>query len=74
MMNNTIPKPAMALLITGLLLVSLNPVFGKYMGVPDFVKGFLTGLGLTLEFIALVKIQRRKKENQRCSVFPVFRK
>lgn len=73
MKHNTIPKQAIVLLITGLLIVSFNLILGKYMGVPDFIKGFLSGLGIALETIALIKIQRSRKENQQCSVLPVFK-
>jgi hypothetical protein len=69
MKYNTNPKQNMVLLITGLLLVSLNPLFGKYMGAPDFVRGFLSGLGITLETIALIKIQRSRKMSQQCAAF-----
>jgi len=68
MKRNTIPKPALILLIVGLLMTTTMPVIGRHFLMPDFVKGFLTGLGLTLEFIALVKIQRSKKnESTACS-------
>jgi hypothetical protein len=60
MKSNTIPKQALILLITGLLMTTLLPAIGRYLVVPDLVKGFLTGLGLAIEFIALVKIQRSK--------------
>jgi len=60
MKRNTMPKQAVILLITGLLMTTLMPAIGRYITMPDFVKGFMTGLGLTLEFIALVKIQRSK--------------
>lgn len=73
MKYNAIPKQAIMYLVTGLLLTSLTPILNKYLAMPDFIKGFLTSLGLTLEFIALVKIQRIKKENQRCGVLPVFK-
>jgi hypothetical protein len=63
---NPIPKPALFLLIAGLLLTTTMPIIGRHFLMPDFVKGFMTGLGLTLELIALVKIQRGK--NRRCAI------
>jgi hypothetical protein len=45
------------------------PIIGRHFLMPDFVKGFMTGLGLTLELIALVKIQRSK--NRRCVISKV---
>jgi len=74
MKYNRMPKQATLCLIMGLLLVTLTPIINTRLAIPDFAKGFLTGLGLTLEFIALVNIQRSKKENQRCQVFPVLKK
>jgi len=58
---NPIPKSALLLLIAGLLMTTMVPFVGRHFSMPDFAKGFVTGLGLTLEFIALVKIQRNKK-------------
>jgi len=62
-----IPKSALPYLIIGLLLATLTPIIGRYCHLPDFLKGFSSGLGLTLEVIALVKIQRSKKINN-CSL------
>jgi len=59
------PKPARILLIAGILLTTLTPIVGRHMPMPDFVKGFITGLGITFEFIAIVKIQRNK--NRKCA-------
>jgi len=67
MKPNTIPKPALTLLVAGLLMTTLTPILSRYVFMPDFVKGFLTGLGLALEVIALVKIQRSRKADK-CAV------
>jgi len=61
MKRNPIPKSALIMLIAGLLMTTMMPVVGRHFPMPDFVKGFMTGLGLTIEFIALVKIQRNKR-------------
>jgi hypothetical protein len=52
---------AIALLSVGLLMVSLTPILSRYFTWPDSLKGFLTGLGLMLELLGLLRIQRRKK-------------
>jgi hypothetical protein len=65
MKHNTVSKSALICLIIGLLLTVLTPIIARYVPLPDFAKGFLTGTGLMIEFIALVKIQRSKKE-KRC--------
>jgi hypothetical protein len=69
-----IPKQAMICLITGLLLVSFTPIIARHAGIPDFVRGLLSGLGVALETFALLKIQRSKKSNWLCNAFPVLNK
>ena len=61
MKRNAIPKPALACLIIGLMITSVTPIISNHFQMPDILRGFLTGLGLTLEVIALVKIQRSRK-------------
>ncbi|GAA4092491.1 hypothetical protein [Mucilaginibacter panaciglaebae] len=61
MKRNAMPKPVLFLLISGLLLTSLMPIVSRYFPLPDFLKGFLGGIGIALEFVALVKLQRSKK-------------
>lgn len=67
MKRNTLPKPALVLLVIGLLMTSLTPIINRYFPLPDFLKGFINGMGLMLEVIALIKIQRSKK-NMKCAV------
>ncbi|WP_345211988.1 hypothetical protein [Mucilaginibacter gynuensis] len=54
-------KPVLLLLVSGLLLTSLTPILARYYPFPDSVKGFLTGMGLMLEVLALSRIRRKKK-------------
>jgi hypothetical protein len=65
MKRNNIPKSALFLLIIGLLLTTLTPIINRSFPIPDYAKGFLVGLGLMLEVIALVKIQQNRK-NIKC--------
>lgn len=58
--NNKVSQPALLLMVAGLILAAFTPVLSRYINVPDYLKGFLTGLGLALEFIALVLIERQK--------------
>lgn len=62
MKPNYIPQPALTYLIIGLLIITVTPIMGRYFPLPDFLRGFLSGLGLTLEFIGVVKIKRNKKK------------
>ncbi|QJD97008.1 hypothetical protein HH214_14590 [Mucilaginibacter robiniae] len=66
MKRRSIPNSALACLIIGLLLTTFNPIINRYYPAPDMVKGFMTGLGLSLEVIALAKIQQSKKQQQGC--------
>ncbi len=74
MKYNKIPKQALVCLITGLLLTSLTPIISKHLAIPHFAKGFLSGLGIALECISLVQIQRSTRASQRCNVLSVFKK
>jgi hypothetical protein len=65
--NNT-PKSAVTLLVIGLLMTSFTSIINRYFPLPDFLRGFITGLGLTFEVIALVKIDRSKKNLKPCSI------
>jgi hypothetical protein len=49
------------LLVTGLFLTALVPIINRYFPMPDVLKGFLMGLGLCIEVIALIKIDKNKK-------------
>jgi len=63
MKNFNISKPVLILLVIGLLLTTLMPIVNRYFPMPDVVKGFLMGLGLTIEVIALIKMDRNKKKS-----------
>lgn len=64
MKRNTIPNPALAYLIIGLLLTTLTPIISRHLLLPDSIKGFIIGLGLMFEVIALVKIRRSNKDRK----------
>ncbi|TSJ44508.1 hypothetical protein FO440_10120 [Mucilaginibacter corticis] len=55
-------KPVLLLIVTGLLLTTGTPMISRFIPLPDALKGFLSGLGLALEFMALVKADRYKKK------------
>lgn len=61
-------KPALKYLITGLLLTTLTPVINRYYPLPDGMRGFITGLGLAIEMIAIVKLQRSRQKQQICQL------
>jgi hypothetical protein len=51
------------LLIAGLFLTSLTSIVNRYFPMPDAVRGFLMGIGLTIEVIALIKMERSKRKS-----------
>lgn len=55
-------KKEISLLVVGLLIVSAAFV-GRYLPISDALKGFITGVGLMLEFLAIAKIS---KKNSSC--------
>lgn len=65
MKRNSIPKPALIYLLIGLALTTLVPISNRFFPLPDVMSGFMTGLGLTFEIVALVLIQRSKR-GQKC--------
>ena len=52
--------PAKKLMIIGLLLVVLPTLFRDEVPVPQFISGFLVGLGLGIEIIAAIKLKSEK--------------
>jgi hypothetical protein len=70
MKRNTVSASALICLVTGLLITALPLIAGHYITISDVVKGSLTGCGLALEVIALVKINRSNK-GRRCANRPV---
>jgi hypothetical protein len=61
MKRTSISTAALVFLITGLLLTSGLPVLARYYPVSDTVKGLLTGLGLGIEIIGIIKLDRGRK-------------
>ncbi|WP_158824956.1 hypothetical protein [Mucilaginibacter lacusdianchii] len=62
MKRTFIPKAAMPYFIIGLLLITFIPIVNRYLPMPDFARGFLIGLSLALQVIALVIIDRHKRK------------
>ena len=54
-------RPAIALLVVGLMLATLTPLLSGKFGWPDGARGFVTGLGVGIELIALIALLRLKR-------------
>lgn len=65
MKRRRIPEIPLFYLVTGLFLVALAPVLSRHCGMPDMLRGFLTGLGMMLEIIAIIKIQRSRRSRSK---------
>jgi len=61
MKRRTITTSALVFLIIGLLLTSGVPILGRYFPITDTVKGLLTGFGLAIEMIGIIKLDRGRK-------------
>lgn len=44
----------------GLLMVTIPTMLGRYMNIPDLLKGLLAGVGIAMELLGLVAIRRKK--------------
>ena len=49
------------LLPIGLLIVCCTPLLNHYMPLPDFLSGFLQGVGLGLMLVVLIKKWKLKR-------------
>ena len=61
MKRTTFTTSALVFLITGLLLTSGVLILSRYYPVSDTMKGLMTGLGLGIEMIGIIKLDRGRK-------------
>jgi hypothetical protein len=54
-------RPELKIIAIGLLLVTVPFVVNDWVPIPDFVRGALMGIGIALEIIGLVRMNKRKK-------------
>jgi len=59
--------PPKKLIAIGMLLVVLPTLFNDVVPIPQFVSGFMVGLGLWIEIIATIKL-RREKTKADCNI------
>ena len=63
---NKLPIPYRLLFSLGILLATGPLLLRDYLTIPDFFRGFLTGLGLTFEILGLVKLWQMNKTENSC--------
>lgn len=60
MKRNPMPRPAFLLLIAGLLIPAVVSILSRCVPLPDGLSGFVAGVGIGLELMALISIRRHK--------------
>jgi hypothetical protein len=63
MKSSKMSKTVLILLVAGLFLTSLTSIVNRYFPIPDAVRGFSMGIGLTIEVIALIKMEKNKRKS-----------
>ena len=54
------------LICVGILLTTSPILLKDVVGMPDFVRGFLAGLGITLEMAGIVRLNRKRRSEAAC--------
>ncbi|TDO20848.1 hypothetical protein [Pedobacter duraquae] len=62
MKKTNVSKAVLMLLVSGLLLTSVVPVVNRYYPMPDALNGFFMGMGLAIEVLALIKMDKNRKK------------
>jgi hypothetical protein len=52
----SLPKPISNFLLIGLLIISFTLFLAQFTVLPDFLRGALTGVGIGMEIIALIRL------------------
>jgi hypothetical protein len=60
-------KKERILLAIGLLLLTAHYFIDPFFSMPDYLRGFLVGIGFGLEIIALIRMNRIRKNGGFCS-------
>ena len=60
------PRQPMQFVAVGLLLVTLPTLINDWVHIPDFVRGFLVGLGLVMEINGIVIMRKKRKVDSAC--------
>jgi len=53
-------KPLSTMFAIGCLLSTGAPFIGRFVAVPDFLSGFLAGLGIAIMILVLIRHKREK--------------
>ncbi len=61
MKAQNVSKPFIALLVTGLMMTTVSPLVARHFHWSDAMHGFVVGMGIGLELLAIVFLMRNKK-------------
>lgn len=54
------------LIAGGLLMVTMPLLLKQYIHIPDFIYGFLAGMGIVFEITGLILMKKRRKKEYSC--------
>jgi hypothetical protein len=63
-MKKQFPAPVLALLVTGLLIVTISQFLARKFGWSDAATGFAMGVGVALELTAVILSVRYKRASK----------
>lgn len=66
MKSRPMPRRGRILVAAGLLLAASPVLLKEFIPVQDFLRGFIEGLGLAIEFWGLIQIVRARKAAASC--------
>lgn len=63
MKKKRIPGYFIVLISVGLFMTTSPMLLARYMAIPDFLRGGLTGIGLAIEVMGLILLKRGEKSD-----------
>jgi len=63
-MRNKFPLAGRLMFAIGLLMATLPQFLKSYIYIPDFLVGFIVGVGIALEITAFIRLKRAKDSGQ----------
>lgn len=60
----SLTKPTAIFPIAGLLIVAFTQILAHFITLPDFLRGAVTGIGIGMELIAVIKLLSSRRSNR----------
>ena len=61
MRTNKLPNTELRIISAGLLMVAVPFLVNNWVHIPDVIRGILMGVGIGLEVLGLIRMNRRRK-------------